>query len=456
MSPIKHLQHKWNQFGFLKSLYPNGLRYDSIMADSIKTFRSTGSSRQRIYPKLSDISRFFRFVDLETAPLIVDAVYEGGVRGNIADDPLTKLIPGCSNQGGFRTVGGQSFGKCSILVLSSSGTDPDWPDRLDAGAGIYTYYGDNKKPGHELHDTPKGGNRLLSDMFGSTHVLHDRAKTPPILIFIKSGEGRNVIFRGLAVPDTTDNDGLVAIWRQTSGRRFQNYRSTFAILNCRTIPRDWLLALAARDHLLAAKFEPKAWTRWITKADADILHAPKNIEHRTKEEQLPAICDIASQLILKTIRDSVRTVPHNFEFLAAAIFQMIEPRAFDIEITRQSADGGRDATGRLRIGGEEAESDGICTEFALEAKAYAASNSVGVKETSRLISRLRHRQFGVIVTTSYVATQAYKELREDKHPVVIIAAADISRILRRRGISSREAVLKWVAKVLGDGKERNH
>ena len=293
-------------------------------------------------------------------------------------------------------------------------------------------------------------------MFGSTHVLHDRAKIPPILIFVKSGEGRNIIFRGLAVPDTTNSDGLVAIWRQTSGRRFQNYRSTFAVLNCREIPRDWLRALSAREHLLAKKLEPKAWSRWITKAEAEILHAPKTIEHRTKEEQLPAVHDVVAELILNTIRDAVRAVPHNFEFLAAAIFQMIEPRAFDIEITRQSADGGRDATGRLRIGGEETESDGICTEFALEAKAYAASNSVGVKETSRLISRLRHRQFGVIVTTSYVATQAYKELREDNHPVVIIAAADIARILRRRGISSREAVLDWITKVLGDGSERNH
>jgi hypothetical protein len=33
----------------------------------------------------------------------------------------------------------------------------------------------------------------------------------------------------------------------------------------------------------------------------------------------------------------------------------------------------------------------------------------GVREMSRLISRLRHRQFGVLVTTSYVDNQAYRE-----------------------------------------------
>ncbi|MCP1762460.1 O-acetyl-ADP-ribose deacetylase (regulator of RNase III) [Bradyrhizobium japonicum] len=36
----------------------------------------------------------------------------------------------------------------------------------------------------------------------------------------------------------------------------------------------------------------------------------------------------------------------------------------------------------------------------LEAKCYGSGNSVGVREMSRLISRLRHRQFGVLVTTS--------------------------------------------------------
>ena len=79
---------------------------------------------------------------------------------------------------------------------------------------------------------------------------------------------------------------------------------------------------------------------------------------------------------------------------------------------------------------------------------------MGVKETSRLISRLRQRQFGVIVTTSYVATQAYKELRADNHPVIIIAAADIARILRRRGMATKPAILEWIGNVLGQGRER--
>lgn|GEM_PF-5943694 len=65
--------------------------------------------------------------------------------------------------------------------------------------------------------------------------------------------------------------------------------------------------------------------------------------------------------------------------------------------------------------------DRISLDFALEAKCYARENGVGVKELSRLISRLRHRQFGILVTTSYLGHEAYQELRSDRHPVVVIA-----------------------------------
>ncbi len=70
---------------------------------------------------------------------------------------------------------------------------------------------------------------------------------------------------------------------------------------------------------------------------------------------------------------------------------------------------------------------------------------------SRLSSQLRHRQFGVIVTTSYVSTQAYQELREDQHPVAIIAAADIARTLRTRGLSNASQIRDWMGQILAVG-----
>jgi hypothetical protein len=79
-------------------------------------------------------------------------------------------------------------------------------------------------------------------------------------------------------------------------------------------------------------------------------------------------------------------------------------------------------------------------EFALGAKCYAPGNSVGVRETSRLISRLRHRQFGVLVTPSHVDAQAYREIRDDGHPVVILAGRDVVELLKRSGLDTPEAL----------------
>ena len=87
-------------------------------------------------------------------------------------------------------------------------------------------------------------------------------------------------------------------------------------------------------------------------------------------------------------------------------------------------------------------SDPVAVEFALEAKCYAPTSSVGARETSRLISRLRHRQFGVLVTTSFLDAQAYREVREDGHPVVILAGRDVIERLKARGLDNNAVLRK--------------
>lgn len=52
---------------------------------------------------------------------------------------------------------------------------------------------------------------------------------------------------------------------------------------------------------------------------------------------------------------------------------------------------------------------------------------------SRLICRLRHRQVGVLVTTSYVHAQAYQEIRKDGHPFAIVAGKDVVEIFKKVG-----------------------
>jgi hypothetical protein len=112
------------------------------------------------------------------------------------------------------------------------------------------------------------------------------------------------------------------------------------------------------------------------------------------------------------------------------------------KITRRVRDGGRDAVGRYMIG---PPGDPVAVDFALEAKCYdPVGRGIGVKEASRLISRLRHRQFGVLVTTSFVGDQAYREIREDGHPVVILCAKDITELLAQHGIATVPEVRRWL------------
>jgi hypothetical protein len=109
--------------------------------------------------------------------------------------------------------------------------------------------------------------------------------------------------------------------------------------------------------------------------------------------------------------------------------------------TRRSADGGRDAYGWYYIG---PGSDRIRLEWSLEAKLYGPTTSVGVRDTARLISRLRHREFGVFVTTSFLTKQAYEELRGDQHPVVVITARDIADLLKQHGHSTPVEIRAWL------------
>lgn len=63
---------------------------------------------------------------------------------------------------------------------------------------------------------------------------------------------------------------------------------------------------------------------------------------------------------------------------------------------------------------------------------------------SRLISRIRYRQFGVMLTTSYVHKQAYQEVIEDGHPILIVTACDIARVLRNNSILSID-IKDWLS-----------
>ena len=329
-----------------------------------------------------------------------------------------------------------------MLVLTTSMNDPDWPDQLDPETGIFTYYGDNKKPGRDLHDTGRHGNLILRTIFEDARSGQlGRDDVPPIFVFASAGVSRDVRFLGLVVPGASDldvNEELIAIWRNAGGERFQNYRAKFTVLDAARISRQWIDSIISgqADHAYA----PEAWRLWRRTGQRKPLTAVRTLEYRTRAEQLPD--DKEGQLMIGAIRTHFNGRPHAFEHCAAALAQLMIPDIAGLDVTRPSRDGGRDAVGQLRIGSGPS---GILVDFALEAKCYTPPTAVGVKDMSRLISRLRHRQFGVIVTTSCVGLQAYKEIKEDQHPIVVISAGDIVELLRRNGRGSQDSVLTWLA-----------
>ena len=385
------------------------------------------------------------FPELDKSDLYIDAIYEGGNAGNAGDDPISKLLLGTGNQGGFRLAGPKISRRW--IVLYTSGEDTNWPDTVDTLTGTFTYYGDNKKPGQELHATSKSGNAELRDIFAARHSSGNEQSVPPIFVFRKSPtekSARSVQFLGLAVPGTAnmqETEDLVTVWKSADGKRFQNYRAIFTILDIATISRQWIADL--QEGLLFSKNAPNVWRSWINNRTYKPLIAIPTSLTRSAEAQRPHTTTEA--LILKTIWDYFgrptegHAGAHAFEHFAAWVFSLTDNRVVIDEVTRRSLDHGRDAVGHYKLG---LDTDPIVVDFALEAKCYepglngGKANTIGVKETSRLISRLLHRQFGVLVTTSVIAEQAYAEIREDKHPVILIAGGDIARILIARGIST--------------------
>ncbi len=249
-------------------------------------------------------------------------------------------------------------------------------------------------------------------------------------------------FLGLAVPGAQNlgpDEDLVAIWRVkgAADERFQNYKSTFTVLDVSTIERAWINDIK-HGITVTSQHAPKPWLYWVKSRTYKPLFAPHTIEIRSKEQQLPQGQE--SQTILSLIYEKFKRNPFDFEKCAVEIARLMMPDVSSCEITRPWRDGGRDAVGTYRIGSGPSAID---VEFALEAKCYKPDSSVGVKELSRLLSRLRHRQFGILVTTSYLGRQAYTELKEDGHPVVIISANDITSLLKER-IGSVSSIAHWL------------
>lgn len=394
------------------------------------------------------MNKRFSFEQLEHADLFIDAVYEASKNDkNIKGEPLHELFPKCGNIGGFRKVTQANSSKLAYVVLYTTMTELEWPDYLDIETGVFRYYGDNRNPGNNILHTKQKGNQLLETVFSKINSNKDIYTIPPFFVFKKEGSGRDVKFLGLAAPgnpNISPDKDLVAFWRTMKGNRFQNYEAYFTILDTKQYPikKMWLWTLI-NDPDKSDEYAPECWKRFKKKGRLGIipLKAPRTIIIPSKYEQLQS--DNEGSKCIEIIRKYYRNNPYGFESCATKIISKMDQNFIDFSITRPWRDGGRDAVGYYTINAGGSTNFPLKIDCALEAKCYGANNSVGVKEMSRLISRIRYRQFGIMVTTSYINQQAYREIIEDGHPILVVTATDIARILRNNSIIS-DNIESWL------------
>ena len=395
------------------------------------------------------------FADLEKADLIVDCIYKGGTAPNMSAEPFHKLIPGCENSGGIRKkLREDGSGNYAYIVLYTSMEELEWPDYLEEETGIFRYYGDNREPGRLLTDTKKKGNLILEKTFALLNEGRHLDDIPPFFVFKKTGIGRDVQFLGLAAPGnpqiSPDKD-LVAFWRTVKENRFQNYEAYFTILNTGDVPisKEWILKLIY-DHENSLDYAPEVWRKFIKEGRKGIvpLKAPRIFKLPSKYDQLGG-SDEEGRVCLDVIRNHYNGFKQGFELCAANLISKMDNNFIDFTVTRQWRDGGHDAIGYYTIHTGGKVNFPLKIDCALEAKCYSPQNGVGVREMSRLISRIRYRQFGIMITTSYVDTQAYLEVVEDGHPILIVTASDIAAVLRKNAINSSN-IEEWLWSIDSD------
>lgn len=198
------------------------------------------------------------FNKLNKSDLAKDCICKGGDANNLSSEPISKIFP-VDNQSGIRFAGTSE--QPSVVVLYSTFSDIDWPDLINDY--LLTYYGDNKEPGREIHETP--GNKLFRGIFNNLH-LNKRYEVPPIFLFSKGVTGFDRIFKGLLVPGSSNHmetEDLIAIWKTKNNQRFQNYKAIFTLLPVQTITRRWIDDIATGNKL--SQNSPEEWREWITK-----------------------------------------------------------------------------------------------------------------------------------------------------------------------------------------------
>lgn len=357
---------------------------------------------------------------------------------------------GIQNSGGFRYKskinGSTKITDAAFVLLVTTFNEPEWPDNLDVETGIFTYYGDNRSPGSAINETSIGGNELLEYIFNKYHS-GKREDIPPLLIFekVKTENKSFMKFLGLAAPGAqglSSTEDLVAVWRAQKGKRFQNYKAIFTVLEEEKLSWRWLQDLVQNVDPIKSNYCPKSWEQWVEKGSLNPLRCKKTKVPRNKADQIPG-----TEEEKKIIAELLSLSDIQFEFAAREILYLFEKNFTNLNVTPPARDGGRDIVGKYKIGRKKCN---ISLDLFVEAKKWKIDSSVGVKPMSRLISRMKHKDLGIFITTSYFNNQVQKELIEDSHPIIMISGGDIAKILINNeigGVNNQEKFDDWISTI---------
>jgi hypothetical protein len=186
----------------------------------------------------------FRAEEFLSSNLIPGAIYRASTESvGKGNEVLSQLLPGISNSGGFRARRAED-GDPQIVVLYSTGAEGEWPDSLDSDGETFTYYGDNRKPGNEIHSTSRGGNRLLRKWFDSLSA--GAQETVPLVLGFRKFDlagGSDVEFIGVLVPGAKNHDPnevLTVERRQHPTGDFENYKAQFTVLDTGAVDGEFV------------------------------------------------------------------------------------------------------------------------------------------------------------------------------------------------------------------------
>lgn len=357
---------------------------------------------------------------------VIGEEYTDKANPNKPEDQFSRWIrgplkTGIGMMGGIRRLKSHSppnEDECTAVILVSnkkrrpSGLDNPWEDRIDLENGEIKYWGDAKKNPEKDFRNYKG-NSLLMNIYEQSTIKNEREKTPPILFFQKPRVGV-VRFCGLVVIEN------VEIKRFLHEKvPVPNYLFHLSILNEDKIELDWIHERTKSGN---DDKSPEAWEDWVESGHVDKYSIWKR-SVRKKSEQLPD-----SREDIKLL-NKLRKVFSSREFEFLAKYVLMENADFnDLKVTPSTGDEGFDLIGDLFVSNLD-----LKIKILVEVKNWKIDSSVGVKEVSRLASRIEKGQQGIFISSSYFSKPAQVETNKT-HPIKLISSSEFLNLVKNTNL----------------------